>query len=118
MALSQRERSGRARQIAIARWKSTAAESRCWVCGLPLGRWLEVAHLSGDRSDDGPDNLAILCPTCHRMHDVGIIDSKAVVDGRELLLKGNDPDVVAVHRDFVANISKGDWALLFGDAQK
>jgi len=52
------------------------------------------------------------------MHDVGIIDSKAVVDGRELLLKGNDPDVVAVHRDFVANISKGDWALLFGDAQK
>jgi hypothetical protein len=30
---------------------------------------LERAHLDGDRTNDKPENIAVLCRTCHRAHD-------------------------------------------------
>ncbi|MFJ9343925.1 HNH endonuclease [Streptomyces sp. NPDC101733] len=43
---------------------------RCDGCGTPP-EWhgrpmtLEVDHVNGDRSDDRPENLRLLCPNCH-----------------------------------------------------
>ena len=45
----------------------------CAWCGCGVPAVLEVAHIDGNRSHNGPSNLAILCLTCHRMLDLGII---------------------------------------------
>ncbi len=45
----------------------------CAWCGCGIPAVLEVAHIDGNRSHNGPSNLAILCLTCHRMLDLGII---------------------------------------------
>lgn len=50
----------------------------CVMCGFGIKAILEVAHLSQDRSDNSIDNLAVLCPNCHKMHDIGLIPSDAV----------------------------------------
>jgi hypothetical protein len=31
---------------------------------------LERAHLDGDPTNDAPENVAVLCRTCHRRHDI------------------------------------------------
>ena len=38
---------------------------------------LEVAHLDGNRANNSLSNLAILCPTCHRMHDIDLLPTDA-----------------------------------------
>jgi hypothetical protein len=48
------------------------------MCGFGIEAILEVAHLDGHRSNRDVENLAILCPTCHRMHDVGLIPTDVV----------------------------------------
>lgn len=44
----------------------------CHVEDQPFGTHsqLERAHLDGDRSNDAPENVAVLCRTCHRKHDL------------------------------------------------
>jgi hypothetical protein len=44
---------------------------RCAQPDRPMGRYtqLERAHLDGDRNNDAPQNIAVLCRTCHRRHD-------------------------------------------------
>ena len=44
---------------------------------------LEVGHLDGDRSNNSVENLAILCPNCHKMHDIGLIPIAVVVEMRD-----------------------------------
>lgn len=50
----------------------------CVVCGFGIKEILEVAHLSQDRSDNDLQNLAVLCPNCHKMHDIGLIPTDVV----------------------------------------
>ena len=50
----------------------------CAWCGCGIPAVLEVAHIDGNRSHNGPGNLAILCLTCHRMLDLGIIPKNMV----------------------------------------
>ena len=50
----------------------------CAWCGCGIPAVLEVAHIDGNRSHNGPGNLAILCLTCHRMLDLGIIPKTMV----------------------------------------
>ena len=45
----------------------------CAYCGFGVPEVLEVAHVDGNRSNDDIENLAILCPTCHKMHDIDLI---------------------------------------------
>jgi len=45
----------------------------CVVCGFGIPDVLEVAHVDGNRKNNKVENLVILCPTCHRMHDVDLI---------------------------------------------
>lgn len=51
----------------------------CAVCGFGIQAVLEVAHLGQDRKDNTIENLAILCPNCHKMHDIGLIPREVVI---------------------------------------
>ena len=55
----------------------------CVHCGFGIREVLEVAHLDGNRANNSPSNLAILCPTCHRMHDIDLLPTDAVVRLRD-----------------------------------
>ncbi|MBI1320713.1 MAG: hypothetical protein GC168_17450 [Candidatus Hydrogenedens sp.] len=55
----------------------------CAYCGFGVPEVLEVAHLNGDRSCNDIENLAILCPNCHKMHDIGMIPTAVVVEMRD-----------------------------------
>ena len=50
----------------------------CVYCGFGVVEVLEVAHLDCDRSNNALSNLALLCPTCHRMHDLDLIPTKVI----------------------------------------
>jgi len=55
----------------------------CAHCGFGIVEVLEVAHLDGQRHNNAPDNLAILCPTCHKMHDLDIISTETIIEMRD-----------------------------------
>ncbi len=60
----------------------------CAYCGFGIIGILQVAHLSHDRKDDSPENLVILCPTCHKMYDGNLISKDALI-----LLRVNPPKI-------------------------
>src|ERR1700688_870290 len=51
----------------------------CAHCGFGIRDVLEVAHLDGIRSHNDLANLAILCPNCHKMHDLDLITTETIV---------------------------------------
>ena len=55
----------------------------CVHCGFGIVEVLEVAHLDGNRQHNDPDNLAILCPTCHKMHDLDLISTEIIIQMRD-----------------------------------
>jgi len=60
----------------------------CAYCGFGIPEVLEVAHLDGHRDNNDIDNLVIVCPNCHKMHDVGLIPTavlKEVRDGEHVV---------------------------------
>lgn len=50
----------------------------CVYCGFGIKAVLEVAHLDCNSQNCSPENLAILCPTCHRMHDIDLIPTDVI----------------------------------------
>ena len=55
----------------------------CVHCGFGIKEVLEVAHLDCDPQNCDLSNLVILCPTCHRMHDIDLIPTDALVRLRD-----------------------------------
>lgn len=55
----------------------------CAYCGFGIPEILEVAHLDGNRANNAMENLAILCPNCHKMHDIDLIPTSTVVEMRD-----------------------------------
>jgi hypothetical protein len=55
----------------------------CAYCGFGVPEILEVAHLDGNRSNNEVDNLAILCPNCHKMHDIDLIPTALLREMRD-----------------------------------
>ena len=47
---------------------------QCVRCGLQHEdkRVFDVHHKDGNHSNNSPDNLETVCPTCHRLHHLGI----------------------------------------------
>ncbi|KPK86442.1 MAG: hypothetical protein AMJ81_01330 [Phycisphaerae bacterium SM23_33] len=45
----------------------------CAYCGFGVPEVLEVAHMDGNRQNNHIANLVILCPNCHKMHDIDLI---------------------------------------------
>jgi hypothetical protein len=55
----------------------------CAYCGFGIPEILEVAHISGDRTDNSIGNLMILCPNCHKMHDIDLIPTDIIKEMRD-----------------------------------
>jgi hypothetical protein len=55
----------------------------CACCGFGVPEVLEVAHLDGDRENNEIENLAILCPNCHKMHDIDLIPTSVIIELRD-----------------------------------
>lgn len=55
----------------------------CAHCGFGIQEVLEVAHLDGHRQNNAVTNLVILCPTCHKMHDLDIISTEMIIEMRD-----------------------------------
>ena len=55
----------------------------CADCGFGIPEVLEVAHLDGNRRHNDLENLAILCPNCHKMHDLDLISTETIVEMRD-----------------------------------
>ena len=55
----------------------------CAFCGFGIPEVLEVAHVDGDRANNGVENLVILCPTCHKMHDIDLISTDTLFEVRD-----------------------------------
>jgi predicted restriction endonuclease len=57
--------------------------SVCAYCGFGIQDVLEVAHLDGDRKNNAIDNLVVLCPNCHKMHDINLIPTEIIIEMRD-----------------------------------
>jgi hypothetical protein len=55
----------------------------CAHCGFGIPEVLEVAHLDCDRHHNEISNLVLLCPTCHKMLDLDLISTEAMVQIRD-----------------------------------
>lgn len=55
----------------------------CAYYGFGISEVLEVAHIDCDRDNNKIENLAILCPNCHKMHDIDLISTKILIEIRD-----------------------------------
>jgi hypothetical protein len=55
----------------------------CAHCGYGIPDVLEVAHIDCNRSNNDISNLVILCPNCHKMHDLDLISTKTIIEMRD-----------------------------------
>ena len=55
----------------------------CAHCGFGIPDVLEVAHIDGNRSNNAVTNLVILCPNCHKMHDLDLISTPTIIEMRD-----------------------------------
>jgi hypothetical protein len=68
------------RKLAFAHYRE---RSYCAHCGHGIVEILEVAHLDGNRRNNSVENLVLLCPTCHKMHDLDIISTRTIQEMRD-----------------------------------
>lgn len=54
----------------------------CAHCGFGIAEVLEVAHIDCNRANNDIGNLVILCPNCHKMHDLDIISTDMIIQMR------------------------------------
>ena len=50
----------------------------CAHCGFGITDVLEVCHIDCQRTNNDISNLVILCPTCHKMHDLDLISTETI----------------------------------------
>lgn len=55
----------------------------CAHCGFGVEAVLEVAHIDGNRANNDVGNLVILCPNCHKMHDLDLISTDIILQMRD-----------------------------------
>jgi len=55
----------------------------CAHCGFGIPSVLEVAHVDSNRRNNDIKNLVILCPNCHKMHDLDIISTETILVMRD-----------------------------------
>lgn len=61
----------------------SAYDPLCAHCGFGIPAVLEVAHVDGNRQNNDPVNLVILCPNCHKMHDLDLISTETIIQMRD-----------------------------------
>jgi hypothetical protein len=55
----------------------------CAHCGFGIPEVLEVAHLDCQCHNNDVSNLVLLCPTCHKMLDLDLISTEAMIQMRD-----------------------------------
>ncbi|MBM3163595.1 MAG: HNH endonuclease [Chlorobi bacterium] len=60
-----------------------AYDPLCAHCGFGVPAVLEVAHIDGNRANNDVGNLVILCPNCHKMHDLDLISTETIIQMRD-----------------------------------
>ena len=55
----------------------------CAHCGFGIKDVLEVAHIDCSRANNDDSNLVILCPNCHKMHDLDLISTETIIQMRD-----------------------------------
>jgi 5-methylcytosine-specific restriction endonuclease McrA len=60
-----------------------AYDPLCAHCGFGIPAVLEVAHIDGNRQNNEARNLVILCPNCHKMHDLDLISTETIIQMRD-----------------------------------
>ena len=55
----------------------------CTHCGFGIKDVLEVAHIDCNRTNNAASNLIILCPNCHKMHDLDLISTETIIQMRD-----------------------------------
>jgi len=55
----------------------------CAHCGFGIPAVLEVAHIDCNRENNDPKNLIVLCPNCHKMHDLDLISTETIIQMRD-----------------------------------
>ena len=55
----------------------------CAHCGFGIADVLEVCHIDCQRTNNDVSNLIILCPTCHKMHDLDLISTETICTMRD-----------------------------------
>lgn len=55
----------------------------CAHCGFGIKDVLEVAHIDCNRANNTTSNLVILCPNCHKMHDLDLISTETIIQMRD-----------------------------------
>jgi len=60
-----------------------AYDPLCAHCGFGVPAILEVAHVDGNRTNNAVVNLVILCPNCHKMHDLDLISTETIIQMRD-----------------------------------
>jgi hypothetical protein len=58
-------------------------ECVCVHCGFGIRDVLEVCHIDCQRANNSIANLVILCPTCHKMHDLDLISTETICTMRD-----------------------------------
>ena len=58
-------------------------EPVCAHCGFGIPDVLEVVHIDCDRSNNDISNLDILCPNCHKMHELDLISTETIIQMRD-----------------------------------
>ncbi len=61
------------RKLALSHYPAVCAH-----CGFGIAEVLEVCHIDNQRANNALDNLVVLCPTCHKMHDLDLISSETI----------------------------------------
>ena len=60
-----------------------ACDPLCAYYGFGVPAVLEVAHIDGNRINNDVGNLIILCPNCHKMHDLDLISTETIIQMRD-----------------------------------
>ncbi len=55
----------------------------CAHGGFGVPSVLEVAHIDCNRANNDLSNLVILCPNCHKMHDLDLISTATIIEMRD-----------------------------------
>jgi len=72
--LDTAQKSVRYRKLAFENYPALCAH-----CGFGIEAVLEVAHIDCNHANNALSNLIILCPTCHRMHDLDLVSTDTII---------------------------------------
>lgn len=82
-AVKQKQRILAVREYLSTLKKTSNGEDICIVCGESMKNTLDRHHVDGNRKNNDPNNLVIICASCHRIFDKAVSPEEALLDLNE-----------------------------------